>query len=90
MSAKHYKTLAGLEAEVKRRLSWASTLSITTDQERQFVYVRSIYQVDIFSWAVLESIFYPKMGHEIDVDVFFNDKFERELRLTIRLESFKV
>jgi len=90
MSAKHFKTLAGLEAGVKRRLSWASNLIITADQQRQFIYVRDKYQAGIFSHHVLNSLFYPKLGHEIDVDVFYNENFERELRLVIRLEPFKV
>lgn len=90
MSAKHFKTLAGLEAEVKRRLSWCPSYCILTDHKRQVIYVRNIYQADIITSYVLESLFYPRMDHEIDVDVYYNDKFEKELRLTIRLEPFKV
>ena len=90
MSAKPYKTLAGLEAEVRRRLSWSSFLVITADKQRKMIFVRDVHEAGIFTHHVLESLYYPRMGHEIDVDVFYNDKFESELRLTIRLEPFKV
>lgn len=90
MSAKPYKTLAGLESEVKRRLSWSGTCVITSDPSKQMVYVRNKWKADIFPSPVLESLFRPKLQHEIDVENFYNENFERELRLTIRLEPFKV
>jgi hypothetical protein len=90
MSAKTYKTLAGLEAEVRRRLSWSSTVYFLTNEERGEIYMRCVYKTNIFPWPLLESLFYPKLNHEIDVDTFYNDNFERELRLTIRLKPFEV
>ena len=90
MSAKHFKTLTGLEAGVRCRLSWASNLIITADKKRKMIYVRDYYLAGIFSSHVLNSLFYPKLGHEIDVEIFYNENFGRELRLVIRLEPFKV
>lgn len=90
MSAKPYKTLSRLEEEVKNRLSWASYCVVTSDPTRQLVYVRNKWKADIFTSYVLDSLFRPKLRHEIDVEVFYNDEMERELRLTIRLVNFKV
>ena len=90
MSAKPYKTLSRLEEEVKKRLSWSSSCVVTSDPTRQMVYVRDKWRADIFTSYVLDSLFRPKLRHEIDVEVFWNDEMERELRLTIRLVNFKV
>ena len=90
MSAKHFKTLSRLEEEVRNRLSWSCSCVITSDPLKQMVYVRNKWQAEIFPSAVLESLFRPKLNHEIDVDTFYNENNERELRLVIRLEPFKV